>query len=182
MIMSLLSLQSRRTANAEVVSQLAVAANRVAAIERVHRRLHCADRGQAVALKQYREDFCGDFAPLLVLDENGERGIAVEGVDADLPIATVIPLGFIANELITNAVKHGRGRIVVGLELGPHESYALSVSNAGPPLPEGLDPAASRGSGMTIVRSLAEKIGGELHVGQADKGEGARFTVMFPRT
>ncbi|WP_412535344.1 histidine kinase dimerization/phosphoacceptor domain -containing protein [Mesorhizobium sp. BAC0120] len=43
MVVSLLSLQSRASSNPEIASQLAVAANRVATIERVHRRLHCLD-------------------------------------------------------------------------------------------------------------------------------------------
>ena len=51
-------------------------------------------------------------------------------------------LGFIANELITNAAKYGKGRITVHLEQNPGKGYALSVSNDGPALPEGFDPRA----------------------------------------
>ncbi len=45
-----------------------------------------------------------------------ERGIAVEGVEIELPTVTCRPLGFIANELITNAAKYGKGQITVRLE------------------------------------------------------------------
>jgi two-component system, sensor histidine kinase PdtaS len=48
---------------------------------------------------------------------------------------------------------------------------------AGPALPEGFDPAASKGLGMTIVRSLVGRTGAELRIGRGDKG--ARFTVLF---
>ena len=96
-----------------------------------------------------------------------------------MPVATAIPLGFIANELITNAAKYGTGRITVSLEANPAKGYALSVANDGPALPEGFDPAASKGLGMSIIRSLVGRIGGELRVGRGDTDQGARFTILF---
>ena len=43
-----------------------------------------------------------------------ERVIVVEGIEIKLPTVTAVPLSFIANELITNAAKYGKGRITVG--------------------------------------------------------------------
>jgi two-component sensor histidine kinase len=57
--------------------------------------------------------------------------------------------------------------------------YALSVANDGPALPEGFDPAAGKGLGMRIIRSLVERIGGELRIGRGDKSQGPRFTELF---
>lgn len=179
MIVSLLSLQSRASANADTASQLSVAANRVATIERVHRRLHCFDGVRTAAFKQYLEDLCRDFSTMLSSAERPEQVIVVEGVEINLPTATAIPLGFIVNELITNAAKYGEGRIVVRLEPNPGGGYALSVSNDGPALPEGFDPTACTGLGMRIIRLFVGQIGGELRVGRGDKNQGARFTVLF---
>jgi len=179
MIVSLLSLQSRASANPEAASQLAIAANRVATIERVHRRLHYLDGAHAVAFKQYLEDLCRDVSTMLSSEERPDRVIAVEGIEIKLPAATAIPLGFIVNELITNAAKYGKGRITVRLERDSAKGYALSVSNDGPALPEGFDPAASKGLGMKIIRSFVQRIGGELRIGLGDNNHGTRFTVLF---
>jgi two-component system, sensor histidine kinase PdtaS len=179
MVVSLLSLQSRASANAEAASQLAVAANRVATIGRVHRRLHSFDGVETVAFKQYLEALCGDFSTMLSSEERPKQVIVVEGIEIKLPTVTGIPLGFIVNELITNAAKYGNGRITVRLESNAGGGYALSVSNDGRVLPEGFDPAASKGLGMRIIRSLVERIGGELRIGRGDKNQGARFTVLF---
>ena len=179
MIVSLLRLQSRASANAEAASQLAIAANRVATIGRVHQRLHSFDAVQTVAFKQYLEDLCREFSTMLSSEERPERVIVVEGIEIKLPTVTGIPLGFIVNELITNAVKYGKGRITVRLEPNPGKGYALSVSNDGPILPEGFDPAACKGLGMRIIRSFVERIGGELRIGRGDKNQGTRFTVLF---
>jgi len=178
MVVSLLSLQGRASENAEVVSQLAAAADRIATIGRIHRRLHSFDGVQTFALKHYLEDLCGDFSMMLSA-ERPERVIAVEGIEIELPAVTAIPLGFIASELITNATKYGTGRITVRLEANPVQGYALSVANDGPALPEGFDPAVGKGLGMRIIRSLVERIGGELRIGRGDNGQGARFAVLF---
>ncbi len=179
MIVSLLTLQSRATANAEAASQLAAAADRIAMIGRIHRRLHSFEGATTVAFKKFLEDLCSDFSSLMPSGQRGERDIAVEGAEIELPNATCRPLGFIANELITNAAKYGKGPITVRLEQNLERRYALSVSNDGPALPEGFDPAARKGLGMKIVRSFVERLGGELSVGRGDKDQGARFTVLF---
>ena len=178
MIMSLLMLQSRKATNDELSSQLVVAATRVSAIERVHRRLHCLDGVRTVAFRQYLEELCRDFAAMLPPAERPEPPIVVEGVEVELPTTIGIPLGFIVNEMIMNAAKYGQGPISVRLERTPGSGYALSVSDDGPGLPEGFDPAAGKGLGMKIIRSLVEQIGGELRIGRGDGGRGARFTVL----
>lgn len=179
MIVSLLSLQSRASANAEVASQLAAAADRIATIGRMHRRLHYCDGVQSVAFKQFCDDLCRDFSTMLSAEQRPERIIVVEGIEIKLPSVTAIPLGFIVNELITNAVKYGKGRITIRLERNPGKGYALSVTNDGPSLPEGFDPATGKGMGMRIIRSFVKRIGGELRIGRGDNNQGTRFTVLF---
>jgi len=179
MTISLLSLQSRATTNAEAAAQLSVAANRVATIARIHHRLHSCDGAQVVEFRKFLEDFAHDFSAMLSSDERPER-VLVEGVELNLPAATAIPLGFIVSELITNAAKYGDGRIAISLRPDPAYGHALSVCNGGPALPDGFDPGASTGLGMRIIQSFARQIGGELRIGQGDGGKGARFTVLFP--
>jgi two-component system, sensor histidine kinase PdtaS len=179
MIAGLLSLQSRTSANAETASQLAVAANRISTIGRIHRRLHSFDGVETVAFKPYLEDLCREFSTILSSQHCQREAIAVEGIELNLPTVTGIPLGFIVNELITNAVKYGKGGITVRLEANPGKRYALSVSNDGRVLPEGFDPAVGKGLGLKIIRSLVERIGGELRISRGGKNEGTRFTVLF---
>jgi two-component sensor histidine kinase len=179
MVVSLLSLQSRSASTADMGMQLLVAANRVATIERVHRRLHFHDVTKTVGLKKYLQELCQDASGLT--DSGGAQrlDIMVEGGEISIPSGTATSLGFIANELITNAIKHGKGRIIVRLETGPENRHALSVSNEGPALPDGFDPAACKGLGMKIVQSLVKKIGGDFRFGQGAGDQGARFVVLF---
>ena len=179
MTISLLSLQSRASTNAEAAAQLTVAANRVSMIARIHHRLHSYDGVQTIDFRKFLEDFARDFSAMLSSDVRPDP-VAVEGIEINLPAATAVPLGFIVSELIANAAKYGKGRISIRLEPNPRYGYALSVSNDGPALPQGFDPAANKGLGMKIIGSFTRQIGGELRIGRGDDGHGARFTVLFP--
>ena len=82
----------------------------------MHRRLHYCDGVQSVAFKQFLDDLCRDFSTMLSSDQRPERTVVVEGIEIKLPSVTAIPLGFIVNELVTNAAKYGKGRITIKLE------------------------------------------------------------------
>lgn len=174
---SLLSLQSR-TATPEAAAQLTVAANRVASLGRVHRRLHLLDHEESVQFKEYLEHLCEDLSGLLFQGESAQS-VVVEGARIDIPAAFAIPLGFIVNELITNSAKYAKGDIIVRLDTSTSIGHLLSVLDDGPGLPAGFDPAAGQGLGMKIVGSLVKQIGAKLQFGSGDNGRGARFTVTF---
>jgi two-component system, sensor histidine kinase PdtaS len=179
MIASLLSLQSRRETNTEASARLSVAANRVGAIGRLHRHLHSMDSTETVEFKQYLDELCLDHSTISMSEERPTQDITVEGVEMSLPTVTGIPLGLIANELVTNALKHGEGHITVTLEPHARKGYALSVCNKGPALPAGFDPAACDGLGMKLVSSFVRQIGGELRIDRGDGKDCTRFTVLF---
>ena len=179
MVISLLMLQSRAAAH-DVGVQLASAARRVMAIERIHRRLHINDGTKVVAFKNYLESFCKDISGIMTSEKLSEQEILVACDDISLPTTTAIPLGFIMSELITNAIKYGKGSVHVRLEGRPNTICALTVTNDGPALPESYDPATSKGLGMKIVQSFVRQIGGEFQFGRGENNQGAQFTVLFP--
>jgi two-component sensor histidine kinase len=179
MIVSLLSMQSRTEANADAAAHLSSAANRVATLARVHRRLHSLDNVKTVNFRQFLDELCREYGSMLTSKDRGVRRIVVEGCDPRLPAATAIPLSLIVNELITNAAKHGSGAITVRLEETPEGGHLLSVCNEGPPLPEGFDPAASEGLGMQIVVALVGQIGGKLQIDHCPQCRGPRVAVAF---
>jgi two-component system, sensor histidine kinase PdtaS len=179
MIVSLLSIQSRESNNAEVASQLLIAANRVGALSRVHRHLHALEEMESVAFKPFLEKLCRDISGI-ASNERDERAIVVDGTEIRIPAATAIPLGFIASELITNAIKYAHGNIRVRLAITPEGACELSIVDEGPGLPAGFDPAASAGLGMKIVTSLVRQIGGELHVQPGPNDSGSCFKITCP--
>jgi two-component system, sensor histidine kinase PdtaS len=179
MIAGLLVLQSRKETNVEAASRLSVAANRVQSIALLHRHLHSMDGTPTVEFKPYLDELCRDHSTMSMSDEHPDRLIVVEAIELRLPTTIGIPLSLIVNELVTNAIKHGEGPITVKLERQSGKGHALSVSNGGSILPEGFDPTACKGLGMTLVSSLAAQIGGELRIDRGDNNDCTRFTVLF---
>jgi two-component system, sensor histidine kinase PdtaS len=177
LISSLLSLQSRAAASPDAAGQLAIAAQRVSALGRVHRRLHLLDHQDHVEFKPYLQHLCEDLSRLLCEDA-GDCAILVESATVEIPTSFAIPLGFIVNELITNAVKYAKGNITVRFGTSS-AGHALSVTDEGPGLPPGFKPVDSKGLGMKIVLALVKQIGGALHVGPGDGGHGTRMVVTF---
>ena len=178
MVSSLLSLQSREAQNAKTAEQLKIAANRVATIGSVHKRLHALDQVRSVELKQYLTNLCQDMRGILPA-EAGKHELAVEGIALEVPTAIGIPLGYIVSELVTNSAKYASGKITVRLGLKPDNGYEVSVSDDGPGFRKGFDPKKSKGLGMKIVSSLVKQIGGQSLFGPNHLGRGARFSVLF---
>ena len=130
-------------------------------------------------IKQVVEELCREYSSMLASEDRRKQSIVVEGCESRLPAATAIPLSLIVNELITNAAKHGQGKITVRFEEIPEGGHLLSVCNDGAALPEGFDPAASKGLGMQIVQALVGQIGGKLRIDSCPHQGGARFAVTF---
>jgi len=91
LIVSLLSMQSRTATTPEAADQLKIAARRVAALGRVHRRLHLLDLQDHVEFKDYLQHLCEDLSGLLVQDGSG-YAIVVEGANVEIPTTMAIPV------------------------------------------------------------------------------------------
>jgi len=171
-VSSLLTMQSRSLEDADAVSHLQLAANRVAAVAQVHRHFYAEGKDRTSCLT-FLQRLCADLASIL------GREIRVSGDEGDIPTTSVQPIGLLVNELVTNAAKHGQGLIEVRYEIEASR-HALIVSDEGRDLPKDFDPAAtSRSLGMRVVTSLARQLGGKLTSGQRPDG-GSCFKVSFP--
>jgi two-component sensor histidine kinase len=177
LIVSLLLLQSRATTTVEAAEQLAIAARRVGAFGRVHRRLHLLDHQKNVEFQQYLHGLCDDLSGLLFPEGSG-RAVVVEGANVTLSASIGIPLGFIVSELITNSSKYAKGDITVRIERSATAS-SVSVIDDGPGLPADFSPAAGKSLGMKIIQALVKQVGGTLQFALGDHGRGTRITVTF---
>jgi two-component sensor histidine kinase len=177
MITSLLVLQSRAAKNAEAAAQLAIAANRVATLVRIHRHLHTLDNVESVEFRGFLEKLCIDLADMA--SRHSDRPIFVESTELRIPTVIAIPLGFIACELLTNSLKYAKGKIAVRLQGTPDGMWTLSISDDGPGVPQDFDLAVTTGLGMKLIAAWVKQIGGELDIAKGDGGQGTRFTVHF---
>jgi two-component sensor histidine kinase len=172
-VSAMLRLQSRSAPGSEASSHLDVASHRVAAVARVHQHFHLDEGMEKVPALAYLRRLCDDLAGIL--------GVQVEvgGEDGFLPTTSIQPVGMIVNELVTNAAKHGAGKINVSYK--GKGDRKLVVCDEGKGLSDDFDPAKSAsGLGMKIVDVMARQLGGAFSAGANPAGKGACFAVTLP--
>lgn len=172
-VTSMLRLQGKKASGAEAAAEIEAAANRVAAVARVHRHFHIEDDTATVPALTYLRRLCEDLSGILgvTVEVDGENGL--------LPTTSIQPVGLIVNELVINAAKHGAGKVNVAYRCNGVSK--ITVCDEGSGLPPGFDPATNaNGLGMKIADVLAKQLGGSFEAGSNPAGKGACFTVTFP--
>jgi two-component sensor histidine kinase len=122
------------------------------------------------------EERGGSFAELLkAICRKLTEASNITGVECDITIEASIelmpsqmrPLALIANELVTNALKHAftspaAGKITLHLRR-PHEGWGeLTYADTGAPFPPAFSLAQTKGSGIRLIQALAEQLGGGI--------------------
>lgn len=170
-VSGLLTMQSRSTGAADASAQLQEAATRVAAVARVHRNFYSSDTVEVSCLT-FLSRLCADLSRICGVE------VEVTGDEGSVPTTWIQPIGLLTNELVTNAAKHGAGKVTV-IYRADGAARELSVCDEGEGVPANFDPAASSGLGMKVVRLLAKQLGGKLAVSKNPAGRGACFQVAF---
>ena len=173
-ISGMLSMQSRSASQTEAAVQLKTAADRVAAVARVHRHFYADEVAEAVSCITFINRLCADLSGIL------GTPIRVDGDEGEIPTTLIQPIGLLVNELVTNAAKHGAGTIEVSYHINGHDR-TLTVCDYGSGLPSNFDIKNSEnGLGMKVIRLLAQQLRGMITAGTNPDGTGACFTVKFP--
>jgi len=173
-VSGLLAMQSRSPDVGDAAAHLELAAQRVAAVAQVHRHFYL-DAADEVSCVAYLRRLCGDLAAIL------GREIVVEGDEEMVPATSIQPIGLITNELVTNAAKHGAGKIDVTFRASA-DMNRIIVCDEGSGLTDDFDPHCARaGLGMRVITTLVRQLRGTLDAGPRADADGACFTVHFPR-
>jgi two-component sensor histidine kinase len=172
LVSSLLMLQSRSVENEVAARQLESAASRVAAVAGVHRHFYLDPSIDSLSGLDYLRQLCGGLSDMLKLET-----VRVQGSDFEISAKTIVPVGLMVNELVTNAAKHGGSEVDVLLEPFGENGFILSVEDNGEGFPKNLRPGQGKGLGMRVVRLLAQQIGGRVTFGTCRRGKGARVSV-----
>ncbi|MEM1325602.1 MAG: histidine kinase dimerization/phosphoacceptor domain -containing protein [Bacteroidota bacterium] len=177
-ISSLLSLQSAHIEDPKVQGAVEQSQNRVRSMALIHQKIYQGENLAAVEMKDY-------------LQMLGETIVDTFGVDSDkveieypmqeieLDVDTAIPLGLIANELLTNALKYAfpderKGKIKVSLErVG--EKFRFLVTDNGIGWKDTISPPKS-GFGSQLIHLLTMQLGGQVKIKSED---GVRTAIEF---
>lgn len=174
-VSSLLSLQSRSIADEKISSIIKSSQNRVVSMAMVHEMLYKRDDYLSkIELKPYVKELC----EYLVRSVKGNTNNVKVKLDIDenkLSIDTVIPLGLIINETITNALKYGikedkAGEILISLRKLSDKRYEMYIGDNGIGYSDDIDPKTSKSLGLKLIYNLARQLRGSITRDSEKKG------------
>lgn len=178
-ISSMLGLQSAHTADPGLAQVFAEVQQRIKSMAIIHEMLYKSESLAAIDMRGYINALCLFLFQTYTINTNRVSFlIDIEDISLELNIA--VPLGLIANELISNSLKYafpdGRGgsiKISMRCEDGV---YAFSVRDDGVGLPEGLDPATGATLGLRLVDILVKQLDGNISI---ESNGGSAFNIIF---
>ncbi len=180
-VASMLRLQSGTIADARLQHVFAQSQSRVASMALIHEKLYKGSDLAQVDLSQYIKELFAELVQLNKVQGNIRYRTAIDpGLVLDLD--TMVPLGLILNELITNSFKHafseGReGFINLRIHRAEGQRFDLYYSDNGSGIP--ADRANADGStlGRSLIEGLVEQLNG--FVTMESDATGTRYHVRF---
>jgi two-component sensor histidine kinase len=175
-VSSLLTMQAQNLGDGPAAGALTEAVHRVRSMAFVHRQLYGTDHLARVDLGAYAQALGQSLVSSL--DPAATVAFAVEPVE--VAVDTAVPCGLVLNELLTNALKHGRspdGSCHLRVEVrGDGDGFVLSVGDRGP----GFAPrsAAPTSLGMQLIRTLGRQVRGKVEMVN-EGGAVVRIRVPF---
>lgn len=181
LISSLLAIRSMRSGDVHMEPYLTDITQKIKSISLMHEHLYQNQKFESVSMLNYLEDLIKYFVGAYEGATTINYDLGVDGIDLNLE--TVIPLGLMVTELISNSLKHGMSSdhaLQLHIRLGKmeHGRYQLRYSDNGPGLPGGVLVAGAKTMGATIIQSMVRQLAAEYHVTN-NIDTGASFTIIF---
>ncbi|MCL6272775.1 sensor histidine kinase [Muricauda sp. 2012CJ35-5] len=174
-VSSLLSLQSRSVADEKISSIIKSSQNRVVSMAMVHEMLYKRDDYLSkIELRPYVEELC-NYLVRSVKGNTNKIKLSLHIDDHKLSIDTVIPLGLIINETITNALKYGikeddAGEILISLRQLSDKRYEMHLGDNGVGYADNIGPETSKSLGLKLIYNLARQLRGTIDRDPEKKG------------
>jgi len=105
LVSSLLSLQSRHVEDANALEVLNSGKSRIRSMALIHQDLYNRENLTGVSVKEYLEKLCKELISTYQIDTERIK-LQTNIDDLQLDVDTLVPLGLIINELLTNALKY----------------------------------------------------------------------------
>lgn len=179
-ISSLLYFETKKTHDPDVREAFQAIRDRLRAMTLVHEKLYGTNLA-AIDIQEYVQTLVRDLIGSWWAEGSGRIAIESNAPPLKLPLDTMLPLGLILVEALTNARKYAfpgerSGKIDISIE-EHDQSLVLSVRDDGIGFESGFDPLADGSFGWQLIASLTRQLDGSVEVqGQG----GVHMTVRFP--
>lgn len=180
-VISLLRLQSFTIEDEHYLKLLKDCENRINAMSLLHESLYQSKDFSKISVEEYIEQLSDNLISTYSLHKKVvlEKKIRVPVLGLD----TLVPLGLILNEIISNALKYAlidNDQPIFKIKIMPLKNdantYKLVFSDNGPGMSENINIAESESLGLELIHSLTEQLEGEVKI---DNSKGTTYTILF---
>ncbi|HYG52663.1 MAG TPA: sensor histidine kinase [Flavobacteriales bacterium] len=166
-INSLINLQCELISDQRHKEALIACRNRIKSMALVHEMLYSTPDLSKIALKGY----VSNLVQQLSFSYTGDRKEIEVDIQVDASIYfemdTMIPLGLVLNEMITNALRHaypeGKGVIYINAT-NVNELITISVRDNGVGIKESFDFKNTSGLGLQLIQILCDQVDANLFI------------------
>ena len=179
-VAGMLQLQWLQEDDPDVVKSLQESTNRIKAVAGIHQQLYQSGNFANVALGENIKNLASDL--ISTMETNTKIELESECDTVYLDMAQTLPCTLIANEVVTNAVKHAfegreKGRITIRLDKD-NSTIRLRINDNGVGLPADFEDR--KGSlGMNLINTLTNQLEGNYKFESSE--EGTTFTLEFDK-
>lgn len=175
---SLLKLQSREIEDQKVLAIFKEAQNRVLSMALLHEKMYRSEDIKHIDLQEHISLLIDDLLKTYVINKNIQSNVKIANVTFGLQ--TLVPLGLIINEIISNALKHAfkdkdEGVIKVHLNQLNDEQYELIIGDNGIGSEELI---SDSGLGKKLIHTFAKQLKGSI---ERIAEEGTIYKLAFYR-
>lgn len=179
-VTSLLKLQSRDAADEQSRGMFIESLNRVKSMSMIHERLYRSPDFKSASVAEYIRALSSQLFDSYRANSSKVR-FMMDVPEISIDIDTLIPLGLIVNELISNSLKHGfsagkSGELFIELKKTGTEDYLLTVRDNGSGMPKDLDINKTATLGMQLITSLTTQLRGNITL---NRDGGTEFVISF---
>jgi len=162
MVNSLLKFQSREIEDEKIINMFKDAQNRVLSMSLLHEKMYNSKDLQHIDIEEHLTLLIKDLVKSYAIEKKIHLNIKIENVD--FKIQTLVPLGLIINEMITNSLKYAfkdrdKGTITVHLKQLDAKLQELIIGDDG----EGYSPEKkSEGLGTKLIQIFVKQLNGTM--------------------
>ncbi len=177
-ISSVLSLQSRQSKDSNIQQAINEGRNRVRSMALIHQNLYQRENLTGVNVTHYLEKLVEELFHTYNINRDViQLDLAIEEIDLD--VDTMIPLGLIINELVSNSLKHAfdeneNGQITISLR-EEHDNLVLKVMDDGKGVTE-EELFKSNSFGNRLLRAFSQKLKAKYSIETRD---GTKITMTI---
>lgn len=178
-VTSLLNIQQRSITDQKAQEAIQESKNRIESMGLIHRSFYQNKNLGEINSQEYIQNLVNHiFSSYSTDHEKIELDIKVADIYLDMD--TLVPLGLIINEMVSNALKHAfaqkeAGKLTISLDK-QEDQYKLEISDNGSGLEDIAELEQSRSFGLKMIKAFVKKLDGTLKLLQT---EGTTFQIEF---